>query len=338
MTFREMDSTAMRPHGPVVARAPRPTHSDGAHGGRSAPQAEIARREPGTQAVRRVFRQQVKSALDALEHAPASDAAVHAARKDLKRARATLRLLREAVGQPVYARENAVLRDVARSWSVLRDARVLLDQLDGLVERCGAPARALPLENLRRELRRERRAARRQWMQHPDALLSEVAALQNVYERSARWRVGERGWSVLGPGLKHVYARGRRGLTLAAAKRSPENLHEWRKQAKYLWHQLQLLTPLWPGQIGELADQAHKLADYLGNDHDLAVLRARVLDRAQLLPTRTGRGVLLGMIDQVRTELQDKAFVLGERIYGRRPQAFAARLGRYWSEWHRPAS
>jgi CHAD domain-containing protein len=337
MTFRETDSALARPHGLAVVRTPRPTPPDG-HEGRAGGHAEIARSEPGTQSVRRVFRLQVKGALEALEHAPASDAAVHAARKDLKRARATLRLLREAVGETVYSRENAVLRDVARSWSVLRDARVLLDQLDALVERCGAPARALPLESLRGELRRERRAARRQWMQHPDALLSEVAALQNVYERCARWRVGEHGWSVLGPGLKQVYARGRRALTLAAAKRSPENLHEWRKQAKYLWHQLQLLTPLWPGQIGELADQAHKLADYLGDDHDLSVLRARVLDRSQLLPTRNARGALLGMIDQARTELQDKAFVLGERIYERKPQGFAARLGRYWSEWHRPTS
>jgi CHAD domain-containing protein len=51
-----------------------------------------------------------------------------------------------------------------------------------------------------------------------------------------------------------------------------EHLHDWRKQAKYLWHQFQVLTPIAPGELGELADQFHRLSDYRGDEHDLAVL------------------------------------------------------------------
>jgi CHAD domain-containing protein len=43
-----------------------------------------------------------------------SGEAVHSARKELKKARATLRLLRDALSDAVYKRENAALRDAAR--------------------------------------------------------------------------------------------------------------------------------------------------------------------------------------------------------------------------------
>ena len=43
-----------------------------------------------------------------------SDHAVHQVRKDLKPARAALRLLREAVGEAAYTHENLELRNAAR--------------------------------------------------------------------------------------------------------------------------------------------------------------------------------------------------------------------------------
>ena len=66
-----------------------------------------------------------------------------------------------------------------------------------------------------------------------------------------------------------------RARRLAAAADDPtvEDLHEWRKQAKYLWNQLQVLEPLWPAVMEELANQAHELGRLLGDDHALAVLR-----------------------------------------------------------------
>jgi hypothetical protein len=95
------------------------------------------------------------------------------------------------------------------------------------------------------------------------------------------------------------------------------------------------LQPLWPGPIGELADQAHQLADYLGDDHDLSVLRARAIDNKAEFPGAAARGALLALIDRLRTELRDKAMVLGRRLYEEKPSAFEARFGEYWRDWQR---
>jgi hypothetical protein len=71
----------------------------------------------------------------------------------------------------------------------------------------------------------------------------------------------------------------------------------------------------------------HTLADYLGDHHDLSVLRTKVADMADVFPDAASRSALLALIDRYRTRLQDKAFVLGRRLYEKRPGATATRFG-----------
>jgi CHAD domain-containing protein len=296
----------------------------------------LRRSESGTQGVRRILRERIAKALEALDSTKLSDEAVHSARKELKKTRATLRLLRDALGDAVYRRENAALRDAARPLSEVRDAKVLLDTLDMIVERYGASASALQLAGLRRALRWEYVATRRRILQRPAALQPQRDALRRIYERSARWPVGHHGWSVVGAGLKRVYREGRKVFATSRADPSPETLHEWRKQVKYLWHQLQVLKPLRSGAIGKRADEAHKLADYLGDHHDLSVLRTKVTHRGDdVFRDVEWRGALLTLIDRYRARLQDKAFVLGRRLYEKKPRVLAARFRQYWRDWHR---
>ena len=105
----------------------------------------LRRSESGTQGLRRIVRRQIANALEVLDDKQLADEAIHSARKELKKARATLRLLRKALGDAVYKRENAAIRDAARPLSDVRDSRVLLDTLDGIVHRYNAPACALRL-------------------------------------------------------------------------------------------------------------------------------------------------------------------------------------------------
>jgi CHAD domain-containing protein len=101
-----------------------------------------------------------------------------------------------------------------------------------------------------------------------------------------------------------------------------ENLHEWRKQAKYLWHGLEVIAPLGPASLEKWTDHAHVLADILGEDHDLAVLR-QALERAggALAPTAALAG-LQSALDRRRQELEDEAFALGWRVFKKKPKKF----------------
>jgi CHAD domain-containing protein len=160
-------------------------------------------------------------------------------------------------------------------------------------------------------------------------------SLHSARSRIVAARLRTDGWQELGAGLCRVYRAGRKAMKQARKTPAPECLHEWRKQAKYLWHQLQLLEPMSPGPIGALADQMKKLSDYLGDDHDLAVLREKVVAHADKFPAPGGPGALLALIDRCQDRLRARAFFVGRRIYEDPPATFTRRFERYWRRWRK---
>jgi CHAD domain-containing protein len=293
----------------------------------------------GTKEVQRLLCHHIDRALKALQgNQPLSDAAVHGARKQLKKGRADLRLLRKALGSQTYAYENTALRDVARPLTAVRDARALMDTLDTLVEHSGVQARALDLDRVRLALREEYCEVRQRVLVEGNTLEILEASLRAARARAKRWPIGRRGWAVLGAGLKRVYQNGRDAFTAAQDDPSQERLHEWRKQVKYLWHQLQVLQPIQRGQLTALADQAHTLAKALGDDHDLALLSQKFLEEPDRFPDRATMQTLADLIDRRRAHLQEQAMTLGHRLYEEKPRRFVDRLREYWRAWQGKAS
>ncbi len=277
---------------------------------------------------RRTLCDQITEASESLQGKRVTGADIHSARKSIKKSRATLRLLRDGMSDRTYRRENAALRDFARPLSAIRDARVLLDTIERLEKQYGRAA----AESIPQAFRQSLKKAQRQVAQPPN-LREHSQSLAVIRKRIERARIAKEDWTVLGPSLQRVYAGGRKAMKQALRTPAPECFHEWRKQVKYLWHQLQVLSPMWPGQIDELAKELHRLSDYLGDDHDLAVLREQALARPKCFPEPGGPAALLALIDRCQRRLRAKATRAGGKIYSEKPAAFSVRFGRYWREW-----
>src|SRR5262249_52782214 len=112
-----------------------------------------------------------------------------------------------------------------------------------------------------------------------------------------------------------------------------ETLHEWRKQAKYLRYQLEILRPLWPDQIGELAHEADRMGVLLGDDHDLVLLRQKLKSDADHFDNKTDLETLAALIDRRRAGLAQEAMQLGRRFFRETARNFQRRLKGYWKEW-----
>jgi CHAD domain len=170
----------------------------------------------GPQEVQRLLCHHLDQALKALQgNQPLSDAAVHSMRKQLKKGRADLRLLRKALGSQTYTYENTALRDVARPLTAVRDARTFMDTLDTLVEHSGVQTHALDLDRVRLALRNEYCEVRQRVLYEGNTLELLEASLRTARARAKRWPIGRRGWSVLGAGLKRVYRNGREAFAQA---------------------------------------------------------------------------------------------------------------------------
>lgn len=254
-------------------------------------------------------------------------AAIHGARKDLKKLRAVLRLLREELGKKRYRRASARSRDAGRALSESRDAEVKLATLEALGEQAdGLPDEAVAV--WRRILERDRDALTDS--ARSEALITDaIAEIEAGLEEIRSWDLPGSSWKTIAPALTRTYRRGAEAMAAAAGGRA-EELHEWRKRAKDLWYELRLLSPAWPGPLEATAEEAHALSELLGDHHDLAILHEDLDARnLGLLEAQT----LAAAIERRQEELAEQALALGRRLYAERPQRFSRRLRRYWQAW-----
>jgi CYTH domain-containing protein/CHAD domain-containing protein len=292
----------------------------------------LKRKEGAADGVRRIALGRAEKALEELGEAGQGDAAaaVHGARKDLKKLRAVLRLVRGSLDKETFATENRRYRDAGRLLGASRDAEVKLQTLTALEQRFGADFPLGPAGSWRRVLDRDRErlggSARGQTARRIERA---GAAIEEGRARIPRWSLREDSWKLIGPGLVRSYRLGRRALKRTRADPSAENVHEWRKRAKDAWYQLRLLRKAWPGPLGEMADQAHDLTDLLGEHHDLAVLAEDLGDRHEV----ERREAFAALIERRQEELVGEAVALGRRLYAEKPKALGRRLEACWEAW-----
>ena len=241
--------------------------------------------EPVPNEIARIARGRIDDALDELSGATESspEDAVHGARKDMKKLRALLRLVRGEIGEKVYRREMATFRDAGRELSGVRDADVMLATLESLELPAsdGGPLRqALEAHKLQTSA-----GARGQAAAAATELLTEARG------RVADWPLEGEGFEVFEDGLRRMYRQGRSRFRAARKDPTAERLHEWRKRSKDLWYHCTILEESWQPVMKALGDEAHELSNRLGDDHDLAVLVALVArPRGRRRPGSAGGG------------------------------------------------
>jgi CHAD domain-containing protein len=291
--------------------------------------------ESASKGIKRIARDQIDKALEGLTGKTGAEPeeVVHDARKRFKKVRALLRLARRGIGRRVYDRENARLRDAGRPLSQVRDGGVLVGALDRLAERLGDPDSRRAMAGVREALLEHKRALLSRVLDEEDAPANVVATVQEARKRLKDWDLDEDGWSALKDGLRWIYTRGHRAFRQASDRPSVEALHQWRKRVKDLRYAVEILRPVRPGFLVDLGEQAHRLADALGDDHDLAVLREVLTDPARGIGADASAGPILTLIDDRRAELRQDAIRLGRLVYRDRPKVFVKRIGAYWRAW-----
>jgi CHAD domain-containing protein len=288
--------------------------------------AIVARRDAARQ-TRRLLRRQIRKGRRRLKSDHPTDSEVHDARKDIKKARATVGLLRNSLPRRAFRREDRILRDAARPLGIARDAEMLVAAFDGLLQHYAQARRIGGRQRFRRALLRARARARRRLTSAAPGVSRSRQLLHRAGDATRRWPRGHQGWQGLTRSATRLYARGRE--TLAEVRREPtvERLHTWRKQAKQLRYQLELLAPVAPPAVMRMAHELRTLSDDLGDDHDLAVLRETLAAHTHDFATAAGATALMTLIERARINLQRKALLRGAHLYRPPPSRFTRLLG-----------
>jgi CHAD domain-containing protein len=251
--------------------------------------------------------------------------AIHEARRHFKKLRALVQLLRKPLGAKGVRSEQAFYRDAGREFQRLRDAHAQGATLEKLVKRFFDKRRPPIVAAARRVLETEARRAH-----HAVAEKKRCAAvlddLRAARLRLAAWPLENYRWKDLRGALRRSYRRAREAWHRAAADPKPRLLHDWRRRSKELLYHVNLCHSAAPEFMEEMAGELDVLGEFLGDDHDLVVLRDLLEGHPREIPAGHARNAFVKMLILRREELLDAAFDLAGRIFLESAGEFAEAL------------
>lgn len=292
----------------------------------------LKRNESVTQGIRRIATEQIDKALAEIDDAQLDrHEKVHCARKRCKKLRGLARLIRPGFSD--YKRVNATYRDAARELSSIRDAHAVIETFDGLVLYFDDGVDPDAFRSIRDELvvRRDKTDADRESIDHRIARVR--AAMVSGRDEIGSWKPAGQGGAAVAGGARKTYKRARRAMAEAADAPTTGAFHEWRKRVKYHWYHARLLERCWPRLIEPWAKEAHRLSDLLGEEHDLAVLHARLLEHPKRYADRRTLQAFSDRGARRRAELRAGAFGLGKFLLFEKPKSMERRLVTYLDAW-----
>lgn len=282
--------------------------------------------------------EQLDLAMQALSAAPAdAGTAVHETRKAIKRLRTIDRLRACTLPSKRRRRRRKALRSAAQALSGARDAEVALATLEATIVQGEERLASRPgVMRLRASLLAERIAAEDELKTARgggvEAALMTLSSLKEEEGVQGGSQPSGSGWTVTG--LTKIYATGRKAMWRALRSEEATDMHEWRKRVKDLRYAAEALTTVGKQdaateRMRRLAKRADKLGEALGEEHDLALLAARVkAQRALFAKDRKGRKALLRALKRRRRRLRKQTSKLGRKLYDDKPKRFAKRMKR----------
>lgn len=281
--------------------------------------------------VRRVAAERLDDAIDRLDRVATDptvdlETTVHEVRKRCKSVRGLARLVEPALGDEFRPFDRTV-RAAANQLSTLRDAHAVLAAFDAVLA-------AQPDDDILRSMRDRQAAmslgATRSASDADDGRIEAARdLLAEARDVSQHWKI-PRGFDTIEAGVAATYRQGRRALRRVRADPTDGRLHEWRKAVKYLWYQMQLVHDAAPSVLGPLVDQLDRLAETLGDDHDLTVLVGLLAERPDDYGTPSQVDHVRALARRRQDGLRTYAVRSGATVYLEPHTAFARRISGYW--------
>jgi hypothetical protein len=287
--------------------------------------------EPLGKELQRVVKREFEKAADEISKDPYREEAVHEVRKSVKKVRAVLRLVRDALGKE-YEVLNDELRSLAHQMSWLRDVDATVEIMKSLRDHNRSLITPSVFAAVCKGLAVHRRKIMAQV--NPERLLTrartEIDRLADVTPKP----VGQVADShLVRTGLESGYKRARKAM--AAVLDAPEDLryHTWRRRVKDHWYHMRVLERF-HSTVRSRASKLRQLETWLGDDHNLVLLRMTILEAPARFGNRRQTAIVLGCVAEDQNRLRRRALKIGQRLFSKDKRAFRHSVERWWQQAH----
>jgi CHAD domain-containing protein len=286
------------------------------------PKFQLAKDEPVGAGLERALNDQLEAAAGFLRSGSEDlEEEVHDARKALKKCRSILRILRPVLGS-TYRTANTRLRDLGMKLSELRDTQALSETIDQFGKDQHSRAVLKLIRQIHSTLGKRKKDLTRELIKAKE-LAAIAEQLDEIRKQTASWSIAVVHHETVIKAVTTTVRRGGKAFKQALRSGEAEDYHECRKRAKDLRYQLELLEGWWPDVLSGYAKSAKNLEQYLGEDHNLAVL-SQMLEQMKLADDEWQDLKVLLMNQQAT--LRRKAEAIGHVLYAEKPKHWAQRL------------
>lgn len=257
-----------------------------------------------------------------------SNTKIHLFRKRCKRMRSLVKLAHSNLGSngKGYQYENNFFKKISRTLSYERDRFVLINLLKQVSNNLHNNLLKTELEQFFYKIDKE------DVNNNSVKLLSDfIVQIKASKKRIKKWKISGNGIEIFKKGFYNNYKKAKKLMLVAIEKPTMKNYHEWRKCMKYHYYHLELLRDAWPAILTAHADEAHKLSELLGRDHDLCLLNDKLGSKNEF---RFSNELLNALKNILKTEIKtnrQKIIPLGKKIFSESPNQITKRIERYWN-------
>jgi len=122
-------------------------------------------------------------------------------------------------------------------------------------------------------------------------------------------------------GIRRGYQRARKAMAQVQAHPEDVLFHAWRRRVKDHWYHVRLLDGL-NRRADTRARRLHRLETWLGDDHNLVLMRAAILSAPARFGDARTTSLVLGCVSKYQASLRRRALKLGDHLFTPGPRAF----------------
>jgi CHAD domain-containing protein len=293
-------------------------------------QFEIKRRETFSEGIFRILEQLNSDTARLMMAKSRMHLSVHEARKNLKKLRAVLRLIRHEIGAEQYTELNTFYRLVAQQVAPVRDVTSQIELLENFENKIQAPGlRKVILKSIgitKKKRKKEFAEFYRKKIQ--DKVFNELRANAEVLKRL---NIAGNAGIFIGKSVNKIFKDTLKCMQAAEKEGSNEAYHDFRKKVKYLMYQMMILKNAWPKYFESYISELDELQKHLGNLHDLNILNNLVVEGEVFDLDKKQKDAFLKYIYPRRASLKKQIHQIGSRIFVENSRSFSQRLLGIWN-------
>ncbi len=258
---------------------------------------------------------------------------IHDARKNFKKIRTVLRLVRSKLGEEIFQHENSFYRDAGRTLSQLRDQTVLITTLVKLTENLGQEFEKFDFSGLKNFLVKKYDEIKADATSTEGIIHTLSTEILLARSRIFDWPFSGDSFKLVHFDLQRIYKSGQIQMRKVLEEGIKENVHEWRKRTKDLWYSMRILSNIWPEIMGPLVLLLGNLSDILGDANDLYLLKQEIWGNQIKINNAPVTADFINFIDKRINDLLREAKFIGRRVYSEKSEFFAGRIKNYFEIW-----